>query len=84
MSAYKQEWHERGYFSLEVTVSGLVINSEYLWLGASPDRVVHIQVVLILMDYLKSRTFIITVIAPLFMQHPRTGFVLRWKRVSLF
>ena len=28
MSAYKQEWHERGYSSLEVTMSGLVINPE--------------------------------------------------------
>ena len=28
-SAYKQEWHQRGYSSLEVTMSGLVINPEY-------------------------------------------------------
>ena len=53
-SAYKQEWHERGHSSLEVTMSGLVINPEYSWLGASPDGVVYIQVVQTLMDYLKS------------------------------
>ena len=36
-----QEWHKRGHSSLEVTMSGLVINPEYSWLGASPDSVVH-------------------------------------------
>ena len=40
-SAYKQEWHERGHSCLEVTMSGLVINPEYSWLGASMDGVVH-------------------------------------------
>ena len=40
-SAYKQEWHERGHSSLEVIMSGLVINPEYSWLGASPDSVVR-------------------------------------------
>ena len=29
LSAYKQECHERGHSSLEVTMSGLVINPEY-------------------------------------------------------
>ena len=41
LSAYKQEWHERGHFSLEVTMSSLVINPEYSLLGTSPDGVVH-------------------------------------------
>ena len=41
LSAYEQERHERGHSSLEVTVSGLVINPEYSWLGASLDGVVH-------------------------------------------
>ena len=40
-SVYKQEWHERGHSSLEVTMSGLVINPEYSWLGVSLDGVVH-------------------------------------------
>ena len=40
-SGYKQECHERGHSSLEVTMLGLVINPEYFWLGASPDGVVH-------------------------------------------
>ena len=35
------EWYERGHSSLEVTMSGLVINPEYSWLGASSDGVVH-------------------------------------------
>ena len=30
LSAYKQEWHERGHSRLEVTMSGLVINPEFL------------------------------------------------------
>ena len=30
LSAYKHEWHERGHSSLEVTMSGLVRNPEYL------------------------------------------------------
>ena len=41
LSAYKQEWHERGHSSLEVTISGLFINPEYSWVGISPDSVVH-------------------------------------------
>ena len=41
LSAYKQEWHEREHSSLEVAMSGLVINPEYSWLGANPDGVVH-------------------------------------------
>ena len=32
-----QEWHERGHSSLEVAMSGLVINPEYSWRGASLD-----------------------------------------------
>ena len=79
LSAYKQEWHERGHSSLEVTMSGLVINPEYSWHGACPDGVV-----LILMDYLKSSALIITVTAPLFKQHPRRVFVVGWKRLSMF
>ena len=31
---------ERGHSSLEVTMSGLVINPEYSWLGAGPNGVV--------------------------------------------
>ena len=42
LSACKQEWHERRHSSLEVTMSGLVINPEYSWLGSSPEGVVHI------------------------------------------
>ena len=41
LSAFKQEWHERGHTSLEVTMSGFVTNPEYSWLGASPNSVVH-------------------------------------------
>ena len=41
LSAYKQEWHERGHSSLEVTMLDLVINPDYSWLGASLDGVVH-------------------------------------------
>ena len=41
LSAYKQEWHKRGHSSFEVTISGLVINPEYSWLGASLDSVVY-------------------------------------------
>ena len=26
LSAYKQEWHERGHSNLEVTVSGLILS----------------------------------------------------------
>ena len=40
-SAFTQEWLERGYSSLAVTMSGHVINPEYSWLGASLDGVVH-------------------------------------------
>ena len=39
--AFKQDWHEREHSSLEVTMSGLVINPEYSCLGASLDSVVH-------------------------------------------
>ena len=41
LSAYKQERQERGHSSLEITMSGLVINPEYSWLRASSDGVVH-------------------------------------------
>ena len=78
LGAYKQERHERGHSSREVTMSGLVINPEY----SSPVWMVwHIfQVVQILMDYLKSSAPIITVTTPPFKQHSRSG----WERVSLF
>ena len=46
-------------------MSGLVISPEYSWLGASLDGVVHmIQVVLTLMDDLKSSALTITMTAP--------------------
>ena len=35
------EWHQRGHSSIEVTMSGLVINPEYSWLGAILDGVVY-------------------------------------------
>ena len=41
LSPYRQEWHERGHSSLEVTMSGLVINPEYSWFGASLDGIVQ-------------------------------------------
>ena len=42
-----------------------------------------VQVVLILMDYLKSSVLIITMSASLFKQHPRSGFVIGWKKGKL-
>ena len=81
LSAYEQERHERWHSSLEVKMSGLVINPEYSWLGASPDGVVHDPGCTDLMDYLKSSALIITVTATLFKKHPRRGFV-GWNRLE--
>ena len=63
-------------------MSGLVINPEYSWLGASPDGVVHDPV--LLKHYLKSSALKVTMTATLFKQHPRRGFAVGWKRRSLF
>ena len=75
LNAYKQERHEREHSNLEVTMSGLVINPEYSWLGASQDGVVFDPGLLILRDYLKSNALIITVTAS------QKRFVVSWKRV---
>ena len=45
-----------GHSSFEVTKSGIVINPEDSWLEANPDN-------LILMDYLKSSPYLITISA---------------------
>ena len=69
--------------SLEVTMSGLVINPQYSWLGASLEGVVYHPGCTDPNEFLKSSALIITVTASLFKQHPRRGFVVSWKRVSL-
>ena len=40
MKAYKVKLHEMGHTNVNVMKSGLVINPEYPWLGASPDGLV--------------------------------------------
>ena len=40
LNAYKSKLQEYGHFNLKVTKSGLVINPNYVFLGASPDSVV--------------------------------------------
>ena len=84
LSAYKQERHERGDSSLEVTMSSLVINLEYSWLGASLDGVVHDPGCTDPNGLLETKCPYNYQTASLFKQHLRKGFVVGWKRVSLF
>ena len=41
LSANKQEFHEKGHSSLDLTMPCHVINLEYSWLGVNPEGVVH-------------------------------------------
>ena len=40
LNAYKQTMHDKGHTNLVVMMSGLIINPEYAYLGASPDGIV--------------------------------------------
>ena len=40
LNAYKQTMHDKGHTNLVVMMSGLIINPEYTYLGASPDGIV--------------------------------------------